>query len=116
MIEYSEFCQACWSKDILKDRETLRIAFEVLDHNGDGYISIDEARVAFSDSNSKSERNRRQKAIWAKFTYRFLSIAVDKDKGVTFPEFEQVMRKVLLKSVHTCSIGPQGVEKQFRKV
>ena len=54
MIEYSEFSQASWSQDILQDQGTLRIAFNVLDHNNDGHISLEEAKAAFG-GNSLTE-------------------------------------------------------------
>ena len=85
LVEYSEFCQASWSKDILKDKETLRIAFDVLDHNGDGFISFEEAEVAFGGNSASDSQGGK---IWANFIKRFKKVSLDREEGVNFAEFE----------------------------
>ena len=91
MIEYSEFCQASWSQDILQDQGTLRIAFNVLDHNNDGHISLEEASAAFGNPSTTSGDDNSNALIWGKFIKRFKQIT-QRSEGVNFDEFAQVMR------------------------
>lgn len=45
VIDFQEFMQACIDRKVLANSEDVRIAFKVLDTNGDGKISLED----FSD-------------------------------------------------------------------
>ena len=46
-IDYGEFITAAVNRTRLLNEENLRIAFNLLDKDGNGYISKDELRAAF---------------------------------------------------------------------
>lgn len=55
VIDYSEFITACINKQNLINKESLRIAFAMLDTDGSGTITRQELKDAFETNSTKSE-------------------------------------------------------------
>ena len=53
----------------------------MLDHNGDGHISLNEAIAAFGDPQDSGKPGGE---IWNAFLKRFSRIIVDESKGISF--------------------------------
>ena len=52
-ISYAEFLAGASDKATLLNEERLRMAFDVMDLNGDGTVTIDEIKWRFTSSNFK---------------------------------------------------------------
>ena len=82
----------------LINRENLRIAFNLLDLNGDGTISVDEVAQRFVHSNFKgnavglSHGENKGEGYWQKMIHEFDE---DGDGFITFDEFYNNMYGLL---------------------
>ena len=82
VIDYSEFLVAAADKDMLLNLTNLKLAFNLMDADGNGSISRQELRNVFETSEKKDEQ------LWIQI---FDEVDVNGDGAITFDEFKQTM-------------------------
>ena len=85
-INFSEFLTANFKKDKLLSEKTLQKTFNLLDLDGNGFITIDELKESMPVE------------ITSKIEWRELMKEVDKDNDnqMSFEEFKEMMQKLLV--------------------
>ena len=97
-ISYGEFLTGATDMTRLINRENLKVAFDLLDLNGDGMISVDEVAHRFIHSNFKghslglSSNENKGEGYWQKMIHEFDE---DGDGLITFDEFYNNMYGLL---------------------
>ena len=64
LIDYGEFITAAVNRTRLLNEENLRIAFNLLDKDGNGQISKDELRAAFQGAACQSGDTADDESLW----------------------------------------------------
>ena len=77
-IDYSEFLVAAADKNKLLNEESLKMAFEMMDFDGNGVIERQELKKVFQNTEQKDEE------LWNKI---FLEVDLDKDGSISYFEF-----------------------------
>ena len=88
VIDYSEFLVAAADKERLLNMNNLRMAFSMMDLNGNGGISRQELKNVFETSEKKDEE------LWVQI---FDEVDINKDGEITFEEFKQTMDQIVVK-------------------
>ena len=85
-INFSEFITANFKKDKLLSEKTLQKTFNLLDLDGNGFITLDELKESMPIE------------ITSKLEWRELIEEVDKDgdNQISFEEFKEMMQKLLI--------------------
>jgi calcium-dependent protein kinase len=78
VIDYSEFLVAAADKELLLNMRNLKLAFNLMDADGNGSISRQELRNVFETSEKKDEE------LWIEV---FKEVDVNGDGAITFEEF-----------------------------
>ena len=97
-ISYGEFLTGATDMTRLINRENLKVAFDLLDLDGDGNISIDELQKRFAHSNFKghsqglSKNENKGESYWVKM---IAEMDEDNDGFITFDEFYNNMFNLL---------------------
>jgi len=86
---------AAASRVDLLDKENLKLAFNMLDANGDGSISAEEIRTAFSRGNMASIENHQVEVQDDFWEVMLNDIDQNKDGKVDFEEFELYMMSLV---------------------
>lgn len=86
VIDYTEFLTAAVNKYHLLSKDNLKTAFNMIDTDGSGYITIDELKVAFDINQGNEDK-----------IYKQIMNEVDKnhDGLISFSEFSEVMSKCI---------------------
>ncbi len=95
-IDYTEFIAAAVEKTVLMSNENLRMAFNLIDTDGNGEISKEELKSVFGGGAVSS----RPEEIWD----QIMDEVDDNNDGViAFEEFETAMRSIVKKrsSIYT---------------
>ena len=82
VIDYSEFLVAAADKELLLNLSNLKLAFGLMDADGNGSISRQELRNVFETTEKKDEE------LW---TQIFNEVDVDNDGAIDFEEFKATM-------------------------
>ncbi len=91
-IEYEEFLRASLNKEKLLSKENIKIAFDLFDQDGSGYISTDELKAVLG----KGRNDGLSEDVW---TSIMKEIDQNSDGQISFDEFFDVMYKLIEKSV-----------------
>ena len=81
-IDYSEFLVAASDKNKLVSSESLRMAFDLMDRDGNGSIDRAELKDVFDQEDTKVE------SVWNKI---FADVDTDKDGKISYDEFHENM-------------------------
>ena len=93
-ISYAEFLAGASNKADLINDEQLRIAFDTMDLNGNGKVTVDELKWRFSSTNfaGSAELEGVDEEFWNRL---IRSIDSDNDGTITFEEFNREMHSLL---------------------
>ena len=91
-IEYEEFLRASLNKEKLLSKENIKIAFDLFDQDGSGYISTEELKAVLG----KGRNDGLSDDVW---TSIMKEIDENSDGQISFDEFFDVMYKLIEKSV-----------------
>mmetsp|Transcript_38976 Transcript_38976/g.59261 ORF Transcript_38976/g.59261 Transcript_38976/m.59261 type:complete len:153 (+) Transcript_38976:458-916(+) len=88
VIDFQEFISACIDRKVLKNKNDVKIAFRILDTNGDGTISLDDFDDLFNSYGGAKMDNE----VWENLLQE-----ADKngDGVVSFDEFSEAMGNLL---------------------
>lgn len=95
MIDYSEFISFTVQHEKLLTRENLKKAFEKIDLDNNGTLSVDELKKAFEAASEGEEDDKRQK-FWEQFVGE---MDANNDKVIQLEEFISFMEKVTIDSL-----------------
>lgn len=87
-IEYEEFTRACIDKEILLTEEILRFAFDYLDRDGSGEITIEELKAVFCVGEDSVDAEKTLKQV-------LKQIDEDGNGNISFEEFKVMMENIL---------------------
>ena len=95
-LDYNEFLSAATNRVKLLNDENLKMAFQVLDKNGDGKVSAQELQETFATS--VLNKDQLQMPISDDF-WEQLVAEVDKDQNgfISFEEFKETMLEIIEK-------------------
>ena len=80
--DYSEFLVAASDKNKLVSSESLRMAFDLMDRDGNGSIDRAELKDVFDQEDTKVE------SVWNKI---FADVDTDRDGKISYEEFHENM-------------------------
>lgn len=86
-IEYEEFLRASLDKEKLLSKENIKIAFDMFDKDGSGYIDKNEIKQVLGGGSSQHSEN-----VWSNI---LSEIDVNSDGKISFEEFSEVMYKLV---------------------
>lgn len=89
VIDYQEFITAAIDKATLLNKENLRAAFNLLDQDKSGMITIEELKAVFDTQGDKKDEN-----LWEDI---MSEVDKNKDNMISFEEFTEVMTEILKK-------------------
>ena len=109
MISYAEFLAGASNKAALINNEQLRIAFDTMDLNGNGTVTVDELKWRFSSTNfcGSAELEGVDEDFWNRLIRNFDS---DNDGMITFEAFSKEMHSLLERSTLSSEAQPVGEE------
>lgn len=82
VIDYSEFLTAAINKQRLLSQENLEIAFQMMDQDKNGVLTVSELRAVFELNGAKDDE------LWKQV---MSEVDKNKDGTISFEEFTQVM-------------------------
>lgn len=88
VIDFQEFMGVCIDRKILKSEDSIRDAFNILDYNGDGQITIEDLEQLFNHSGGTPF----DQDIWQQLLHE---ADVNSDGVISFEEFKDAMGKTL---------------------
>lgn len=91
-VEYEEFIRAAIDKEKFLRPDILKFAFNFFDKDGSGEISPEELTKVFLGN----EKNRKNPKIEEELNNLFKEIDANGDGGISFAEFTQVMKSILI--------------------
>lgn len=86
LIDYSEFITAAIDKAHLLSKDNLKAAFNMLDRDGGGTITVDELKAAFDSHGDKDDK------LWKEIMDE---VDTNHDNQISFEEFTNVMTAML---------------------
>lgn len=108
VIDYSEFLVAAADKEQLLNQNNLKLAFNLMDADGNGSITRQELRNVFETSEKKDEE------LWNQI---FKEVDANGDGAITFDEFKATMDQIVEKrSSAKYFIGPNDIPDRTRLV
>lgn len=90
-IEYEEFLRATLNKEKLLSKENIKLAFDLFDQDGSGYISKEELKNVLGRGQSKEVPDN----VWSSI---IKEIDSNSDGEISFDEFYEVMVKLIEKN------------------
>lgn len=90
-IEYEEFLRASLNKEKLLSKENIRMAFNLFDRDGSGFISKEEIKSVLGKGKADNVEN-----VWEKIIEE---IDLNQDGEISFEEFAEMMYKLIEKNV-----------------
>ena len=101
VIDYSEFLVAASDKEQLLNYNNLKVAFTMMDSDGNGSISRQELRNVFETTEKKDEE------LWKTI---FDEVDADGDGAITFNEFKATMDQIVQKrGASKYLVGPSDI-------
>lgn len=100
VIDYSEFLVAASDKEQLLNLSNMKLAFNLMDADGNGSISRQELRNVFETTEKKDEE------LWKQI---FDEVDADGDGAITFEEFKATMDQIVNKRTAKYLVGTSDI-------